>query len=469
MKLSKLARIYEFGGEERFFYVIRHTVLNSSFILNEEEYEELKKDLEDGKESQNIINLKKNHILVPDNYNEEKFINFLKDKFNSNKFDLEIIYLIFNSACNLKCKYCYVEGSTKKDFRHQSMNEEIFLDTINSIKKLIKEVKEKNPLMKKLAFIFYGSEPLLSKQLIKRSLKEIDDACKGYKIKPEFNITTNAVLLDDEIIKLFKKYQVNVSVSLDGPKELNDLMRIDNFNKGTYDSIIKGLKKLNKYKVPFGISCTISSHNVNLLKENISFFKKLGAKSIGFNILLNARYFKIPTVPLNKLNDSLIEASDLANSQGIYEDRVQRKFKAFHNSIPRLKDCGGVGNQLVFFPNGDVGVCEAYLCNRKEIIGNVKGICLEDIEKNEVVKKWTKRYPLNMEDCLYCPAVGICGGGCPFNAETRLRNIYELDKPFCVHTNKLLEWLLKDSVSKKTKEEDLFMRDISFMFYNKIF
>jgi len=459
MRLSKLARIYEFGGEDKFYYVVRHSILNKSFLFSEEEYEDLIKNLKEGNDTEVIQELKTNHILVGDNYKEEKFVNFLKDKYNSNKFDLEIIYLIFNSNCNLKCKYCYVEGSTAPQFCHQSMDNTTFEKTMDCLERIVSKSNKK-----KLNFIFYGSEPLMAKDLVTRSLERITHICEKTGTKPEFNITTNGTLLDDQILETFKKYNVQVSVSLDGPKEANDQMRITHEDKGTFEKISSSLKRLNEKEIPFGISCTIGPHNVDILRENIELFKKLGAVSIGFNILLNARYFKIPQISLNKLNDSLIEASEVARLQNIYEDRVQRKYRAFHNSVPRLKDCGGVGNQLVFFPNGDIGVCEAHLCNRKYVVGNVENFELENLTGNEVIKLWTERYPLNMPECIFCPAIGICGGGCPFNAETRMKDLNKLDKPFCVHTTKILEWLLKKSVSDKTNEKDLFMRDISFMF-----
>jgi len=98
------------------------------------------------------------------------------------------------------------------------------------------------------------------------------------------------------------------------------------------------------------------------------------------------------------------------------------------------------------------------------VVGNVKDFELNDLEGNSIIKLWTERYPLNSPECIYCPAIGICGGGCPFNAETRLGDLKKRDKPFCIHTMKILEWLLKESVSEKTHEKDLYMRDISFMF-----
>ncbi len=469
MKLPKFSRIYEFICEENCYYIIRHSITNKSFFFTAENFKELITNLKNKKETKDIQILKKHHILVQDNYSEKKFIDFLKESYNLNNFDLEIIYLIFNTSCNIGCKYCYIEGSAEPGFRNTSMDDKTFNKLTDYLEKLIIYQKKKNPSKKKFTFIYYGSEPLMSKEFFIKSLRLIKNICNKNKITPDFQITTNGTLFDKKIANAIKKFRVGVSISLDGEKKVNDVMRTTYDGKGTYDKIIHAINLLKDSKIPFGISCTISQHNINCLKDNVEHFIKLGANSIGFNILLNARYASIPLIPLTILNDKLLEASKKVNNLGFYEDRIQRKIRAF-NGVPRFKDCGGVGNQLVFFPNGDIGTCEAYLCNKKSKIGNIKTFKVEDIENSSIVKYWTERYPLNMQECLYCPALGICGGGCPFNAETiSKKDIYQRDKPFCVHTEETLTWLLKESVEEKTGEKEPYLRDITFMYSNDVF
>jgi len=451
------------------YYIIRHSITNESFFFKEIEFKELIDSLKNKKFKENIKTLQKSHILVPDSYSEKKFVDYIKENYKLNKFDLEIIYLLFNTKCNLKCKYCYVEGSVEPNFKDINMSNETFENLIKYLDNLIEYQKSKSPNKKKITFIYYGSEPLISKEFFIKSLGKIQDICKKNKIIPDFQITTNGTLFDKEIIDAIKKFKVGVSVSLDGKKEINDTMRVTQDDKGTYNKIIKGIQLLNKEKIPFGISCTISRHNISSLKENVNHFIELGAKSIGFNILLNARYSNIPLVDLTTLNKNLLDASEEASKKGVYEDRIQRKAIAF-NGIPRFKDCGGVGNQLVFFPNGNIGTCEAYLCNEGSIIGNINKFKVDELEKSPVIKYWTERYPLNMKECVYCPAIGICGGGCPFNAETISKeNIYARDKPFCVHTEMTLNWLLNKSIENKTKKKDFHIRDITFMHSNNFF
>jgi uncharacterized protein len=463
MRFSKFTHIYECISKDRVNYIIRHSLTNKSFLFNLKEFNDLQDFLKQNKENKNVQILEENHLIVPDSYKEDKFLKFFKDKYNLDKFNLEIIYLLFNSSCNLNCKYCYVEGSKSDEFNHESMKESDFNQLMIFLDNLIKEIKKKEPKKNKLTFIFYGSEPLMSKKLFIQGLNSINNICHKNKITPDFQLITNGTLLDKEITEQLKKFRVQVSISLDGNEKINDIMRKYHSGKGTYKEVIKGIRLLNKDNIPFGISCTISSHNINNLIDNVKFFKKIGAKSVSFNILLNARFLKIPLISLEKLNDNLIEASAFANENNLYEDRIQRKVTAFNN-LPRFKDCGGVGNQLVFFPNGDISVCEAYLCNRKYTIGNIKdNLSLSKIENHPVVKKWTERYPLNMKECVMCPSLGICGGGCAFNAETNFGDISKRDLPFCVHTNKCLNWLLKKSLKDKTDIDDYFIWDITSM------
>ena len=81
------------------------------------------------------------------------------------------------------------------------------------------------------------------------------------------------------------------------------------------------------------------------------------------------------------------------------------------------------------------------------------------------MKLWSKRIPLNMPECHYCPALGICGGGCVFNAEILNGGINKRDKSFCVHTQKALAWLLIQALITKFNTDDIFINDISFMYH----
>ena len=348
------------------------------------------------------------------------------------------------------------------------MSRKTFEDTLKFIENYLLKLKDKSKLPHKLSFIYYGSEPLLNPDYVKESIEKISEVCKKVNVDKNINIITNATMITEDLVDCFKEHNVELAISLDGPKEINDTMRIFKENKkGTFEKIKQAIELLKKNKIPFGISCTIGPHNVEILKENISYFKEIGAGGVGFNTLLSAKNKEVPFVSINKSNDSLIGASDFANKNKLYEDRVQRKVKAFNRTEhPHFKDCGAIGNQLVFYPDGNIGVCQAYLGCTKPLVGNVsknKNNPLK-ILKGQVLKRWSDRQPMNLIECKYCPAIGICGGGCAFNAEIKFGKLENRDKTFCVHTQKILDWLLTKSVKEKLNTEDVYIKDISFMF-----
>ena len=108
-----------------FYYLLRHSILNYSYFLNEEEFNFLLKNIKD--ENLNAISDKliKNHLIVPDNYSEDSFLKFIVDKNNRSFFG--IFYLIFDTDCNLNCKYCYTEGSVERRFKRQICTKENLL------------------------------------------------------------------------------------------------------------------------------------------------------------------------------------------------------------------------------------------------------------------------------------------------------------------------------------------------------
>lgn len=373
MRLSRLSSVYEICADNNFYYIIRNNITNDSFLLKDKEFRQLKKDIDKKNKSKTIEELKKTHIVVPEDYSEEKFIRFIKEEHNLDNPKISIFYLTFNNECNLGCKYCYVEGSYSDNKKQLTMAPETFQQTMKFLKKFLKEGKKQKKLTEKLTFIYYGSEPLLNPGYIKESIKEIDKITKELKIEKSIQVITNGILITDDLIKIFKEYKVELAISLDGSKEINNNMRVfKGTQKGTYDLIEKAIKKVIDAGISCGISCTIGPHNINYLKENIKLFKKMGSGGVGFNLLLKAKNTKLPYVSINKSNDKLIEASKLANKLKLYEDRIQRKVKAFNkSSCPQFKDCGAPGNQLVFYPEGDIGVCQAYLGCERPLLGNI--------------------------------------------------------------------------------------------------
>ncbi|UUV19016.1 radical SAM protein [Fusobacteria bacterium ZRK30] len=145
---------------------------------------------------------------------------------------LKILKINVNNKCNLKCKYCYASEGT-----YNGESKEISDNTILEVEKLIKKFKTIDTIT------FFGGEPMLS-------IKKIKNICeRTRKINEDisFFMQTNGTTLSQEGIKIIKKYNIQVTLSVDGPKEINDKNRVFKNNKGTYDKIYKNFKKIENH------------------------------------------------------------------------------------------------------------------------------------------------------------------------------------------------------------------------------
>jgi len=468
MRFSKFCHIYEIcDSRNNFYYLIRHSILNYSYFFKSDEFSELERKMRKNEKNKILDILIANHLIVPEDYSERSFLEYLQSK--NNKSFLGIFYLMFDTVCNLDCKYCYTEGSIAKNFNRQVSSKETLKKVFDFIEQIILEGKLDEKISDKLNFIFYGSEPLMHPSLFKYSLERINRISEKFRIPCEKQMISNLTLLDKPLAEIIKKEKVEVVISLDGPKKIHNQMRIFHNKRGSFDAVLKGINILNNLKIPFCISCTIGPHNFLRLNESIDFFKKIKARAIGFNLLLDAKFRQIPLVSNFLTNKVLFDSFKYARNKGFFESRVGRKLKVFNSPGKiHLRDCGAYGNQLVFFPNGDIAPCQGYLGCRKNILGNVLSTTPRRILNSKIIKKWILSSPLNKEECSFCPAIGICGGGCLFSNEINNGKIKSRNKAFCMHSLISLDWFIKKSLEDKLNDKNLYIRDIRFLYSDKL-
>jgi uncharacterized protein len=145
--------------------------------------------------------------------------------------------------CNFRCKYCVYSDQYEytRGYSHTYMNFKTARKAIDHFFSLLKEGKRYNPIREPCVG-FYGGEPLLNFKLIKRCVEYIEDEYKDYKVS--YTITTNGSLLDEEISDFLTKYDFSIGISLDGPQEEHDRLRVYKNGKGTFSDIMKNVKRI---------------------------------------------------------------------------------------------------------------------------------------------------------------------------------------------------------------------------------
>lgn len=236
------------------------------------------------KKGKNLINqFEKQNLII--NSNKQDLDNFkrIAKNFKKNFNYISTLYLVLTRKCNLKCKYCPFSKLLKE--KNILMSSEVAIKGIDLFSKHI----YKNFNKKRSYFIiFYGGEPLLNIDTLKYSLKYIEKLKKESRL-PKDNlhiiIDTNGILINNKIIKLFKKHNVMVTVGCDGSKKINDYYRIDKNGKGTFQKVIKVIKILKKNKIKIFISTSITPYNILKINDFSNFFLKYKIDKFGFNIL----------------------------------------------------------------------------------------------------------------------------------------------------------------------------------------
>jgi uncharacterized protein len=167
-----------------------------------------------------------------------------------------IIQLILKvaSRCNLNCSYCYVYNQADSTWKQRPviMSDGIFEAALERIHQHCRYSGQKS-----LRICFHGGEPCLI------GVQRFDSWCTDARrvlsgsMAVQLVIQTNGTLLDDSWAEVFRKHDVMVGVSLDGPKEHNDIFRVNHAGLGSYNEVARGIKILQRAQVPYGILCVI--------------------------------------------------------------------------------------------------------------------------------------------------------------------------------------------------------------------
>ncbi len=317
--------------------------------------------------------------------------------------------------CNLRCKYCYTEGGKRKKF--------IPVDTVL---KFFDQVVVDNG--SHICCTFHGGEPLLRPKLINEIIEELKERYYGPRI--QYQIQTNATLINDEVIKMIKTHNIGVGISIDGYKELNDRTRYYPDGSSSFKSVEAGIDKLIENDISFGALCLISRYNVNYMADILDWCKSKGIERLGFNLFTPLGYGKEQDISASvdelientkKEIDWLIENNEKemnTTKKFVYEREIGAMAQRVLNpdkcgymckSIP----CGAGKNHLALDVDGTINVCDCFYGMGDFVIGNINEHSLDECLKSPVITEFQSRTIEKLKGCEDCDVNGICHGGCP--------------------------------------------------------
>jgi len=381
-------------------------------------------------------------LLIESNNDDDQVFENSKVNLEQRLDRASILYLVLIRGCNFTCSYCPIP-SLEKQYGQVTMSPITAVTAINYWARCIQiDYDPDIPYF----IIFYGGEPLLNKEALLVGLEHVSflqNLGKLPKRNVNLMISTNGVLIDDDIISIFKKYQMMVVIGCDGPEEYHDQIRRSIEDRPTFRIVEQAIKRLVQSGVRTFASAAITPHNIQAIKRFSIFYKQLGIEKFGFNFLRGKLLFSL--IPQEKLSSYIEDATNgvLENFRNQndphYEAQMDRKYTAYCDKNFFPVDCNGYGNQLVIQPNGQIGNCP-FLAND---MGNIHTIGdsfrIKDVT---IAREWRKRLPLYNSDCHDCEAKSICGGGCAWNAQEIKGDFYALDDAMCSLTKKAFDFFI---------------------------
>ncbi len=314
--------------------------------------------------------------------------------------------------CNLACKYCFAEEGEYKGHRAM-MSAEIgkqALDFLvaNSGNRVNLEVD------------LFGGEPLMNFGVIKEIVAYGRELEKHHNKKFRFTLTTNGVLLDEEVMEFANKEMANVVLSIDGRKEVHDYMRPTKNGKGSYDLILPKFKKFAELRgdKSYYVRGTFTRKNLDFC-EDIKHMADCGFKNLSMEPVVgedDTEYaIREEDLPV------IFEQYDQLAKEMIKREKEGNGFTFFHYMIDltggpcvakRLSGCGSGTEYLAVTPWGDLYPCHQFVGQEDFLLGNV----YDGVKRMDIVNDFKACNVYTKEKCRNCFARFYCSGGCAANS-----------------------------------------------------
>ncbi len=380
-----------------------------------------------------IESLKETGQLFSDDIYEE-YIDDISDR----QTVVKALCLHIAHDCNLACRYCFAGQG--------EYNGESALMSAETGKKAIDFLIKSSGNRRNLEVDFFGGEPLMNFEVVKEIVAYGRSLEEKYNKKFRFTLTTNGVLLNDDVLEFANKEMSNLVLSIDGRKELHDYMRPSRNGKGSYDIIlpkfIEAAEKRNQ--TDYYVRGTFTHFNTDFDKDVIH-LADLGFKQISVEPVVAdpSCDYAITDDDIDKICDSY----DRLAKEMLKRQKEGNGFNFFHFMIDlsggpcvakRLSGCGSGTEYLAVTPWGDLYPCHQFVGNEKFLLGNLD----EGIKRTDICNDFKRCNVYSKPKCRDCFAKFFCSGGCAANAYNFHGSINESYDTGCILQKKRIECAL---------------------------
>ncbi len=355
--------------------------------------------------------------------------------YKNNSKVIKALCLHVAHTCNLNCSYCFAsQGKYQGD--RAIMSFEVG-------KRAFDFLIENSGTRRNLEVDFFGGEPLMNWDVVKQLVAYARSIEKKHNKNFRFTLTTNGLLIDDDVIEFANREMSNVVLSLDGRREIHDLFRKDYAGNGSYDRIVPKFKKLvdSREGKNYYVRGTFTHNNVDFTNDIFHM------ADLGFTELSMEPVVCSPDDPCALTKEDMpkiFEQYEILAKEMLKRKKEGRPFTFYHYMLDlkngpciykRITGCGSGTEYMAVTPWGELFPCHQFVGDPKYSLGNI----YDGITNTEIQDGFRSCNAYARPECKDCWARLYCSGGCAANSYHATGSITGVYKYGCELFKKRIE------------------------------
>ena len=355
--------------------------------------------------------------------------------YKNNSKVIKALCLHVAHTCNLNCSYCFASQGKYQGDRA--------LMSFEVGKRAFDFLIENSGSRRNLEVDFFGGEPLMNWDVVKQLVAYARSIEKQHNKNFRFTLTTNGILIDDEIIDFLNKEMSNVVLSLDGRPEVNDHFRRDYAGNGSYEKIVPKFLRLVEKRggKDYYVRGTFTHNNVDFTND-LFHMADLGFKELSMEPVVCP-----PSDPYALTDEDLpklFEQYEILAKEMIKRKKEGRPFTFYHYMLDlkhgpciykRITGCGSGTEYMAVTPWGELFPCHQFVGDPKYSLGNI----YDGVTNTEIQEGFRSCNAYAREECKDCWARLYCSGGCAANSYHATGSINGVYKYGCELFKKRIE------------------------------
>ena len=352
-------------------------------------------------------------------------------------------------TCNLNCSYCFASQG--------KYHGERALMSLEVGKRAIDFLIENSGTRHNLEVDFFGGEPLMNWEVVKQIVAYARSVEKQHSKNFRFTLTTNGMLINDEVIEFANREMSNVVLSLDGRREVHDATRVDYAGHGSYDRIVPKFQKLVAARGGKGyyMRGTFTHRNPDFTKD-VLHMADLGFTELSMEPVVAAPDDSMALTPADI--EIVKQQYELLATEMLRRERAGKPITFYHYMIDltagpciykRISGCGSGTEYMAVSPWGDLYPCHQFVGEEAYRLGNI----WDGVTNRELREEFRACNAYARPECADCWAKLYCSGGCAANAYHASGSIRGVYKPGCELFRKRIECAIMMKVAEEQDRE----------------